>query len=94
MYAVNIAFAIYTALILVYQVFMIRYLTNTKNCDRLSQQDATFRQVALVITYIGAALTGLTLLGTIILIIAQISGSATANELALNVRDFGDQIRM
>lgn len=54
------------SLTLVYYVFLVMYLTNAKKTDiYMSQQDQTFRQVAVVITWICIALISLGLVGVI-----------------------------
>lgn len=55
-----------TAGVLIYDIFMILYLTNASKCDQyMNKQDSEFRKVALIFTYISAILIGLNILLTI-----------------------------
>jgi hypothetical protein len=52
--------------VLVYDIFMILYLTKASKCDQyLDKRDSQFRQAALILTYISAVIAGLSLLGTL-----------------------------
>lgn len=70
----GIIFVIMLTLQFIYMIFMIRYLNHTKTCDRLSNQDATYRKIALVVTWITTILIGLEILGVIGIFIYELSG--------------------
>jgi Mn2+/Fe2+ NRAMP family transporter len=70
---------IVNALILVYNIFLILYLTNAKKCDEhMSNMDRQFRMAALVITYITAISSGLSIL---ILLSASIANYSYTKKL-------------
>jgi len=63
----NLFFKIYkNILVLVYTIFMIIYLHSVKECDRtLSDRDKTFRQVAIVVSYVTAIIVSVNTIVTI-----------------------------
>ena len=71
----GIVFVAMLILQFVYMIFMIKYLNHTKNCDRLSNQDATYRKIALVVTWITTILIGLEILGFIGFFISELSNN-------------------
>jgi hypothetical protein len=58
-------------LTLTYGIFMIIYLSNAKKCDQyMNNRDQDFRKAALIITWVGVVLTGLILIGVLIMLLS------------------------
>jgi len=52
---------------IVYQVYMVMYLTDAKKCDKhMSKRDANFRKVALVITWVILTIYALVIISAIV----------------------------
>lgn len=59
------------ALVLVYDIFMIMYLSDAEKCDKnLSSRDRDFRKVALAITWVSVVLVGIMLLAGLIILVS------------------------
>jgi len=66
-FSITITAFLLQAGILVYDIFMILYLTKASKCDQyLDKSDSQFRQAALILTYISAGICGLSLLSGIL----------------------------
>lgn len=75
---------IFGALFLAYGIYMLMFLEHAKKCDpKLSKHDQTFRQVAVVITWIEVVISALSVLGLLIGILSGAgSGISVAEELS------------
>jgi hypothetical protein len=59
------------ALTITYGIFMIIYLSNAQKCDKyMDHKDQSFRKAALVITWIGVIISGLILLGLLVMLLS------------------------
>ena len=76
---------IFSALLLAYGIFLLRYLNDAKRCDRqMNVHNRNFRKAAVVITWVHVVLAGLGVLTSLLSLLTgrNVTGATLLNEMS------------